>query len=110
MKKLWGISVQKKKKTGGNPAASPDTAKLFRTMRSSVELVRDLDGKISPEKLLILKSASLGLMFAYSELTGLPDPVDIVFKDMVEDETEKSWEEKPANQNPLLRRKDEKVS
>lgn len=95
----------KKKKPGGNPAADPDVAKLFRTMRANVELVRDLQGKISPERMTILKASSLGLMFVYSEMTGLPDPVDVVFKDMVDEQEQEAWENKPANQNKLLRRK-----
>jgi hypothetical protein len=47
-------------------------------MRSTVELVRDLDGKLSPDGLLQLKAAALGQMHAYSELTGLPAPAQIL--------------------------------
>ncbi len=43
-------------------------------MRATVELVRDMDGKLPPEQLLNLKAAALGLMHAYAELTGLPSP------------------------------------
>ncbi|UDL14908.1 hypothetical protein PP357_gp61 [Arthrobacter phage Sarge] len=68
-----------KRKTGGHPAKQdPDVAKLFRTMRSSVELIRDLEGKLTPDRMLELKASALGLMWAYSELAGLPAPDEII--------------------------------
>lgn len=63
------------KKNGGHPAKNdPDVVKLFKSMRSTVELVRDLEGKVSDENHLHLRASALGLMHAYSELTGLPAP------------------------------------
>lgn len=68
-----------RRKPGGHPAKQdPDVAKLFRTMRSTVELVRDLEGKLSPEAHLKLRASALGLMWAYSELAGLPAPDQIL--------------------------------
>jgi len=67
------MAVQK----GGHPAAiDPAVAKLDKTMKAAVALVRDLDGKLSPGTHLKLRSSALGLMWAYSELTGLPSPVE----------------------------------
>lgn len=51
---------------------------LFRAMRASVGLVRDLDGLVSEDSLLCLKAAALGQMQAYAELTGLPTPMEIL--------------------------------
>jgi len=68
-----------KRKPGGHPAKQDDdVAKLFRTMRNTVELVRELDGKLAPETMLQLKAAALGTMWVYSELAGLPAPDQIV--------------------------------
>ena len=47
-------------------------------MRTTVELVQTLDGKLTPERMLELKAAALGLMWCYSELTGLPAPDQIL--------------------------------
>lgn len=67
------------KKSGGHPAKQdPDIAKLFRAMKSTVELVRDLDGRISAENHINLKASALGLMHNYSELTGLPAPTELL--------------------------------
>jgi hypothetical protein len=66
-------------KRGGHPAkADPDVDRLFRTMKAGVELVRDLDGKLGEDAHLSLKAATLGLMVAYAELTGLPAPHEIL--------------------------------
>jgi len=71
--------VAARRKPGGHPAKQdPSVAKTFRAMKSAVELVRDLDGKISAESHLNLKASALGLMFVYSELTGLPAPTEIL--------------------------------
>jgi hypothetical protein len=51
-------------------------------MRASVELVRDLDSRLTEEQLDYLKGVSAGLMFTYSELTGMPNPIDIIFKEI----------------------------
>lgn len=66
------------KQKGGNPAvqADPDTAKVFRTMKANVELVRDLQDKLPADAWLHLRASALGLMFVYAELTGLPSPID----------------------------------
>ena len=53
-------------------------AKLFRTMRATVELVKDLNGKVSDEADVNLRAAALGLMHTYAELTGLPAPTEIL--------------------------------
>jgi hypothetical protein len=68
-----------KRKPGGHPAKQDEaTAKLFRTMRSTVELVQELDGKLQPETMLQLKAAALGLMGTYAAVTGLPAPDAII--------------------------------
>ena len=68
-----------KRKPGGHPAKQDaDVAKLFRTMRNTVELVQELDGKLTPDTMLQLKAAALGTMWVYSELAGLPAPDQIV--------------------------------
>ena len=68
-----------KRKSGGHPAKQdPDVAKTFRTMKATVELVRDLDGRLTDDNHLNLRAAALGLMAAYAELTGLPAPADII--------------------------------
>ena len=68
-----------KRKPGGHPAKQdPHTAKLFKTMRSTVELVQELDGKLQPETMLQLKAAALGLMGSYAAITGLPAPDAII--------------------------------
>lgn len=68
-----------RKKPGGHPAKQdPAVAKLFRTMRATVELVQELDGKLTPEADVNLRAAALGMMHAYAELTGLPKPETIL--------------------------------
>ena len=68
-----------RRKPGGHPAKQdPDVAKLFRTMRATVELVKDLNGKVSDEADVNLRAAALGLMHTYAELTGLPAPTVIL--------------------------------
>lgn len=68
-----------RKKPGGHPARTdPATDRLFRTMKSTVELVQALDGRLSDDALLNLKAAALGQMNAYAELTGLPKPDQIL--------------------------------
>ena len=67
------------RKPGGHPAKQdPDVAKTFRTMRSTVELVRDLEPKLTPEAHLHLKAAALGLMHVYAEQTGMPAPTELI--------------------------------
>ncbi len=60
---------------------SKQADQLFRAMRASVGLVRDLDGQISEDSMLCLKAAALGQMQAYAELTGLPTPMEILEAD-----------------------------
>jgi hypothetical protein len=63
----------------GHPARKdPNIDKLFRAMKANVELVRDLEGRLTEEKHVYLKAAALGLMHAYSELTGLPAPDQVI--------------------------------
>ena len=65
-------------KPRGHPARQDaDTDRLFRTMRAAVELVRDLDGRLSPDAELHLRASALGMMHVYSALTGLPDPITL---------------------------------
>jgi hypothetical protein len=47
-------------------------------MRNTVELIQDLDGRLTDNRMLELKAAALGLMWAYSELAGLPAPDQII--------------------------------
>lgn len=71
--------MTQRKKPGGHPAKQdPAIDKLFRTMRATVELVKELDGKTSPDANLHLRAAALGLMHTYAELTGLPAPTQIL--------------------------------
>jgi hypothetical protein len=71
--------VSGKRKPGGHPAKQdPDVAKAFRTMKMAVEIVRDLEGKLSDDAHLHLRASALGLMFAYAELAGLPAPDQIL--------------------------------
>ncbi|UYL88377.1 hypothetical protein SEA_EVEPICKLES_90 [Arthrobacter phage EvePickles] len=68
-----------RRKPGGHPAKQdPDVAKLFRAMRSTVELVRDLEGKLAPEVHLNLRASALGMMHTYAAMTGLPAPTEIL--------------------------------
>lgn len=73
------------KASSGNPAKTqqdPDEVKLYKAMRSTVELVRDLKGRLTPEQILWLEGSSVGLMFAYAELTGLPNPIEVIRGDI----------------------------
>ena len=71
--------MTQKRKPAGHPAKQdPNTAKLFRTMRNTVELIRDLDGRLTDDRMLELKASALGLMWCYSELAGLPAPDQII--------------------------------
>jgi len=66
-------------KPRGHPAKQdPSVAKLFRTMRAAVELVRDLDGRLSAEADVNLRASALGMMTAYAEIAGLPAPTTII--------------------------------
>ena len=68
-----------RRKPGGHPAKQdPDVARTFRSMKSTVELVRDLEGRLTPDAHLNLRAAALGLMHTYAELAGLPAPNHIL--------------------------------
>lgn len=74
--------MSQRKKPSGHPAKQdPQIDKLYRTMRSSVELVRDLEDRLTPTQLLYLKGAAAGMMFNYAALTGLPSPIEVVEND-----------------------------
>ena len=77
-------SKRVKKNSGpGNPAKQdPQVRKLFKTMEASVELVRDLKGSLSDEHYEWLRASSLGLMVTYSDITGLPSPMDYIEMDV----------------------------
>jgi len=47
-------------------------------MRATVELVKDLKGKVSDEADVNLRAAALGMMHTYAELAGLPAPTEIL--------------------------------
>ena len=66
-------------KPRGHPAKQdPSVAKLFRTMRAAVELVRDLDGRLSAEADVNLRASALGMMHIYAELSGMSTPETII--------------------------------
>ena len=66
-------------KPRGHPAKQDAAiAKLFRTMRAAVELVQELDGRLSAEADVNLRASALGMMHVYAELTGLPKPEAII--------------------------------
>jgi hypothetical protein len=68
-----------KRKSGGHPAKQdPVMATLDKSMKSAVELTRDLQGRLTEDTWLHVRSAALGLMWAWSELTGQTNPADVV--------------------------------
>ncbi|QOC56440.1 hypothetical protein SEA_PAELLA_119 [Arthrobacter phage Paella] len=70
------------KKKSGHPAKQDkEVARLSKVLEASVELVRDLDGRLSPDAQEKLSLASLGLMVAYFELTGKPSPIQLILTD-----------------------------
>lgn len=70
-------------KTGHPAKRSPEAVKLERAMRDTVGLVRSLQGRVSEENHIHLRASALGLMVAYSDLTGLPSPLDYVDMEVV---------------------------
>lgn len=65
--------------SGGHPARQdPEVDKLFRAMKATVELVRSLQDRLPAEEWLCLRAAALGQMMAYSNLTGLPAPAEVL--------------------------------
>lgn len=85
-----------KKNSGpGNPARKdPRIAKLYKTMTGAVELTRDLKGDLSEEHYEWLRASALGLMVAYSDMTGLPSPMDYIEMDV-------AYSEKPEEVKSL---------
>lgn len=66
-------------KPRGHPAKQDAAiAKLFRTMRAAVELVQELDGRLSAEADVNLRASALGMMHVYAEIAGLPKPTEII--------------------------------
>lgn len=90
------MSSKPRKNSGpGNPARKdPKVAKLFKTMKASVELTRDLKDDLSVEHYEWLRASALGLMVAYSDMTGLPSPMDYI-------EMESAYREKPKEAKSL---------
>jgi len=68
-----------KRKPGGHPGRQDlETQRTYNLMKRCVELVRIMEPRLSEEAHLHLKASALGLMVTYSELTGLPSPLDIL--------------------------------
>ena len=79
------------KQAGGSPAAraqqekvkaDPVLMKLVKATEASVELVRELKERLDEETWLILRSGSLGLLWAMSVLTDKPNPTEMVDGEM----------------------------
>jgi len=71
--------VTPRTKPRGHPAKQdPSVAKLFRTMRAAVELVQELDGRLSAEADVNLRASALGMMHVWAEIAGLPKPETII--------------------------------
>lgn len=63
----------------GNPARQdPDVDKLFRTMKSLVELTRDLEDRLPSETYVWLRASALGAMETYAQITGKPLPMEMI--------------------------------
>lgn len=85
----------KKNSGAGNPQKrDPKISRLHKTMESAVILTRDLKDDLSEEHYEWLRASALGLMVAYSDLTGLPSPLDYI-------EMDAAWAEKPAEEKSL---------
>lgn len=85
----------KKNSGAGNPAKQdPRITKLYKTMTAAVELTRDLKGDLSEEHYEWLRASALGLMVAYSDMTGLPSPMDYIEMDV-------AYREKPKPEKSL---------
>jgi hypothetical protein len=80
-KTLSNLSVATKKQSGHPAKQDKDIARLSKVLEASVELVRDLDGRLSPEAQASLVAGSLGMMVAYFELTGKPSPIQLIHTD-----------------------------
>lgn len=65
----------------GNPSrTSSNPERVSKATRDVLELVRDLEGKLSEDTHTHLKASALGLMFALAELTGQPSPYERINK------------------------------
>lgn len=84
-----------RKKTQGHPAGKdPVIAKTYRTMRAMVELTRDLKDHpdVPEEHFLWLRAGALSAMLVYSDITGLPSPMDHIEMDAAHAEYKKRLE------------------
>lgn len=78
------VSKKRKKPSSPPPPATLQTATLALT-QASLEIVREAElhmrkGEDLTEVHHYLRTAALGLMIAYSQLAGLPDPRDGALK------------------------------
>lgn len=90
------MSKSKKKQQGHPAGKDPVIGKTYRTMRSMVELVRDLQDHpdVPEEHWLWLRSGALSAMLVYSDITGLPSPMDYI-------EMDSAYREKPEEVKSL---------
>jgi hypothetical protein len=73
--------VASNRKSGHPAKQDKDIARLAKVLEASVELTRDLGGRLSPDAKEKLVAGSLGLMVAYFELTGKPSPIHLIQTD-----------------------------
>jgi hypothetical protein len=67
----------------GNPVRQdPDVDKLFRAMKSLVELTRDLEDRLPSGTYLYLRASALGAMETYAQITGKPLPIEMILTDL----------------------------
>ena len=82
---------KKKAKNQGNPAKNDPLValqkRLYSWMREGVLLTRDLQNYLDEQHYEYLRSSALGAMFVYSDITGLPSPLDYI-------EYDAAWEER----------------
>lgn len=78
-------NMKRSKRLGGHPANSdPDVDKLYRTLKSSVELTAAFEDKLPASTFDVLKASTLGLMETYAQVTGKPSPIGLILDDMEE--------------------------
>ncbi|QAY16178.1 hypothetical protein SEA_SONALI_66 [Arthrobacter phage Sonali] len=71
---------RKRKPNSGNPARPqpiaqvPTVKRLYRLMEDAVKLTGELQDKLPDDAYLNLRAGTLGLMFTYAHMTGLPRP------------------------------------
>jgi hypothetical protein len=66
-------------KLGGHP--DPEIQKLFRTLKSTVELTATLEGKLDEGTYEVLRASCLGMMEVYAQATGKPSPIGRIIDD-----------------------------